>query len=546
MDSNKQVVPPGLDGVKASLQKFADYQQGRTESSEKNDSKTYLPSDHFEISIITPMFGGSATAGKVNLRNPVRASSVRGHLRFWWRATIGASINNVVDLRKREVQVFGDAGTPSSVKIWVEDQGRPHFDNAKQEKKQRGKDNAPKKYVIKHEYPLYVTFPFAENNEVDRVETVTSHQFKLHITYKDASGNFAEDTNSTTIQQEVHAAVWAWINFGGIGSRTRRGCGSLYSRTFSPTENDNIDEWYAKCIRQYKLELSSSSLQWPTLPDTISYQDKLSTCTEAWKHNIKNYQNFRQNRNIKVGKIEEGESREGRSFWPEPDALRIITKMFLSAPKHDHRKNFPNEKSDFIAFPRAEFGLPIIFQFKGTTPYKFKDFNTRDPYTIQITPKGANRLSSPMILKALAVSPSQARSIVMKLHTPRLEAIELKISSNNGRRKISPEEQEHTEIVKSRIQSYGSIDNSEIYKKLNYNQSPYQQHTSAIDAFLEGILNNQGDHRWKKSLTLAQWQESAKSLHNLEGLKEPSEQEKVDLDVLRGKYNIRDKKKRNT
>ena len=39
-----------------------------------------------EISVITPLFGGGAEPGVADLLAPVRASSIRGHLRFWWRA----------------------------------------------------------------------------------------------------------------------------------------------------------------------------------------------------------------------------------------------------------------------------------------------------------------------------------------------------------------------------------------------------------------------------------------------------------------------------
>lgn len=36
---------------------------------------------------VSPVFGGGAEPKKVDERSPVRASSIRGQLRFWWRAT---------------------------------------------------------------------------------------------------------------------------------------------------------------------------------------------------------------------------------------------------------------------------------------------------------------------------------------------------------------------------------------------------------------------------------------------------------------------------
>lgn len=512
MNSNKHVIPPLQDDVKANLQKFADRQQGNTE---KKNNQVFPPSDHFEISIVTPTFGGSPDPGKVNTRTPVRVSSVRGNLRFWWRASVGASFRNVKDLRKREVQIFGDAGTPSSVKLWIEDHGKPTIETANKVK-QPTKDHAPIRYVFKPEYPVYVTFPFSEDKPV---QTVTSHRFTLHINYQGPSVNLGEDEFSS-IQQELRTALWAWINFGGIGSRTRRGCGSLYSSVFSPSEGEDIGKWYTRCIQQYKLELHSSSSQWPTLPDTISYQGTMRTSKEAWLDIIKIYQDFRQHRN----------GRMGRSFWPEADALRMITRMSQT----DHKERYPRLKGDFIAFPRAEFGLPIIYQFKGDKPDKKEDLNTRDPYTIQVTPRKANRLSSPLILKALAVSPFKAHSIAIKLNTLPLDSIKLEISDSKARN------YNHKNKINASIQSHGSLESGEIYKELSYDKSPYKGYTSAIEAFMQGVLK--GERRWKESPMLESPEEHEKNPQDSLSSIQLTEQANVNLELLESKFKVRRKK----
>ena len=40
--------------------------------------------------LITPMFGGGVTPGEVDREMPIRASALRGQLRFWWRLLYGA------------------------------------------------------------------------------------------------------------------------------------------------------------------------------------------------------------------------------------------------------------------------------------------------------------------------------------------------------------------------------------------------------------------------------------------------------------------------
>jgi len=59
------------------------------------------------LKTITPMFGGSATVREVDEKNPVRAASVRGHLRFWWRATAGAQYSDPKELFKAEEEIWG-------------------------------------------------------------------------------------------------------------------------------------------------------------------------------------------------------------------------------------------------------------------------------------------------------------------------------------------------------------------------------------------------------------------------------------------------------
>ena len=40
--------------------------------------------------LVTPMFGGGVKPDEVDREMPIRASALRGHLRFWWRLLHGA------------------------------------------------------------------------------------------------------------------------------------------------------------------------------------------------------------------------------------------------------------------------------------------------------------------------------------------------------------------------------------------------------------------------------------------------------------------------
>jgi len=67
------------------------------------------------IEVITPIFSGGAIKDEVDKTNSIRGSAIRGHLRFWWRATKGASYVSVSELRKKESVIWEDTECPSKV-----------------------------------------------------------------------------------------------------------------------------------------------------------------------------------------------------------------------------------------------------------------------------------------------------------------------------------------------------------------------------------------------------------------------------------------------
>lgn len=63
-----------------------------------------MESQEFEVEIVTPLFLGGADPNKAELRAP----SIKGSLRFWWRAFNPHF--SLRDLKKNEAEIFGDAG----------------------------------------------------------------------------------------------------------------------------------------------------------------------------------------------------------------------------------------------------------------------------------------------------------------------------------------------------------------------------------------------------------------------------------------------------
>src|SRR5271157_2833052 len=75
---------------------------------------------NFIIEVITPMFGGGVKTSENDPLTAIRPTSIRGHLRFWWRATRGATrCGTVAELRQREGEIWGTTDNPSPVCIEV-------------------------------------------------------------------------------------------------------------------------------------------------------------------------------------------------------------------------------------------------------------------------------------------------------------------------------------------------------------------------------------------------------------------------------------------
>ena len=70
-----------------------------------------------DFSVMTALYGGGAEAGKNDVEDPFRVPSIRGHLRFWWRATIGGRFTDVESLRRAEAKVWGDTDQASGVRV---------------------------------------------------------------------------------------------------------------------------------------------------------------------------------------------------------------------------------------------------------------------------------------------------------------------------------------------------------------------------------------------------------------------------------------------
>ncbi len=362
-----------------------------------------------EYELITPLFGGGVEPGQCDDLTPIRGTEVRGHLRFWWRATRGGRYEGDLDaMRKDEALLWGAASTakipsPSKVNIHVTQvvvTDKKHPFEVTEGTDSYGK---PKPLIVNYAEagPAYAAFPLQpQDKEAKQIGwkskvVATDVRFKLELSFpahKDASKKDGQ------WKQDVAAALWAWETFGGIGARTRRGFGALHLTDVQ--ENDGVVKPAltpeVSGVQKYINDGLGKHIvagKWPKgVPriDKSESQFKIAKLSgeraTVWVNLIEKLRVFRQARRLKNGKP------YGRSYWPEADEIR-----FLSDQSDERHKN---AVSEVRKFPRGFFGLPIVFHFKDNDPDDPHNQDV-DPADTVLLPANHERWASPVILRPL-------------------------------------------------------------------------------------------------------------------------------------------------
>lgn len=328
----------------------------------------------YEFSLITPMFGGDVESFKINESAPVRSQAVKGQLRFWWRAMQGYT--DKAELLQAETEIWGGslAGKKCQSKVKV---SVANFKGLKDSPIDKGYDkNGRPRRIESDILSPYVLFPVLDKEDV---KLLCEAKFTLTISYP------KETENVKDMEKEVMGALGLWTLFGGVGGRTRRGCGSVYSEKLLKELNiDSIGK-----LKEFICDFGCGDpkpLEYARIKGATLYHSK---ATASIRDLQQKYGAYRQDRTP----AKPGENHPGRSYWPEPDAIRRIKGLCaeLHEPVHP----------DGVWFPRALFGLPIM------THYNTQNNGRGDPSgTIKLEPVDASgkpqqRWPSPYFIKQI-------------------------------------------------------------------------------------------------------------------------------------------------
>lgn len=360
-----------------------------------------------EIDVITPMWVGRHSpdptpAGAINV------PSIRGNLRYWWRACNAARFETLTELRDAEAQIWGHVGLTSKDKPKA-------LKSLVQVNVELARDSG-EEYPLPHPLdPLaYALFPFRSQGDgnINARPGWSGVQFRLRI--GPDQFRLISDESTAKAQRAVAQAVWAWLVFGGVGARTRRGCGTLRARQQkdgSPLNcgndvviNDFVCQsgatwfftWLGKTFHKFCETGEHSPLVTRIGQGFTHISESDIEPTDAWEKAVSVYRDFRQANNIGRN------SGFGQSRWPEPSAIRSILEMDAEKEPHEVAPDWGPS-----SFPRADLGLPIKFQYLPGDP------------TLQ-TQHESGRFASPVITKAVSVHPNQVVPMIAVLESPHI------------------------------------------------------------------------------------------------------------------------------
>ncbi len=179
----------------------------------------------FELEAITPIFMRGANQTKAE----IRASSIKGLMRWWFRALAGNYFGDgVVNLRKAEEEIFGSTERRSRVVVEI------------------SQVESGIAWNERNEYERYFWF-----SQVGRYSKPAIHpNSRIRLVIKGYNRRLLEISL---------ISLWMAIHLGGFGSRSRKFGGSIFPAkepetnfevdiNFLPSNIENLKEYYVKTL----------------------------------------------------------------------------------------------------------------------------------------------------------------------------------------------------------------------------------------------------------------------------------------------------------
>ncbi|MFQ3620256.1 MAG: type III-B CRISPR module RAMP protein Cmr1 [Spirochaetales bacterium] len=183
----------------------------------------------YELEVVTPLFLGGADPTHAE----IRPASLKGILRFWWRAIYGPQIcepyikngkyeKGLQELKKQEEAIFGSQDQKSKLHLTLYQN-----ENIKPSSKRLNKgalytvtSSKGKFYLGIIDYLAYGLNRYdRESKDIKYIRSYFSTETKITLGLK-----YPKD-----LEDSIITTLIAVVSFGGLGAKTRNGFGSLFN-----------------------------------------------------------------------------------------------------------------------------------------------------------------------------------------------------------------------------------------------------------------------------------------------------------------------------
>ena len=184
--------------------------------------------------LVTPLHGGGVVARESDEKLPVRVTAIRGQLRFWWRLLAYQKWNlSGKRLREAEFRLWGGIGEEAAASlVFLRVQVQNKLQEASLSDYAKGL-NDPLGYVL---FTARKTKTGLPEMKLGKEGLRWMVQWCL-----------SEKANETDKQQVLETLRW-WVTLGGLGGRTRRGCGVFMAEGVEPVSTDEMCELGCKIL----------------------------------------------------------------------------------------------------------------------------------------------------------------------------------------------------------------------------------------------------------------------------------------------------------
>ncbi len=235
----------------------------------------------YDLELVSPAFLAGASQQESDCE--LRGSTLRGLLRWWWR-TMFAGLVGCDTLRGLEAAVWGSSsiGSPLRIAVQVQKSLRPvQFDKSEVFLRKLGIRKRRNDHIATLGL-YYTSYGMAEQK---RWCQPPGSSWKMSITAKDG---FLQQSDETTcrldakdIIKQASAAMWLLAQYGGIGSKSRKGFGSLNPIQVEGVASLNDCTTLAQgLLRKWNVALSSDAPYAPSLAEAF----EMPSIRTAWEN----------------------------------------------------------------------------------------------------------------------------------------------------------------------------------------------------------------------------------------------------------------------